>query len=118
MKFIPLLFVLLGVTPSAFAQSSPLIGPNDAAKYVGQTATVKGVVSADKASGKGNRFLNMGGAYPNQDFTGYIPTKNAGALSCIPSPLTGKTISITGPVQLYQGKPEIILQSCSQLKME
>ena len=34
---------------------------------------------------------------------------NAGALD-------GKTVVISGPVQLYQGRPEIILKSADQLK--
>jgi DNA/RNA endonuclease YhcR with UshA esterase domain len=32
------------------------------------------------------------------------------------SALKGKTADISGPVQLYQGKPEIILNSADQLK--
>ncbi len=32
--------------------------------------------------------------------------------------LTGKTVEITGPAELYKGKPEIILKESGQLKAE
>jgi hypothetical protein len=34
---------------------------------------VRGLVVAVFTSKKGNTFLNFGGKYPNQTFTGYIP---------------------------------------------
>jgi hypothetical protein len=119
-KAIALFFALMVVVPSAFAQSAgspPFVNPNDTPKYVGQTVAVRGIVSADTTSRRGNRFLNMGGAYPNQAFTGFIPAQSANAFSGVPS-LGGKTITITGPVQLYQGRPEIVINSPSQLKGE
>ena len=30
--------------------------------------------------------------------------------------LEGKTVAISGPVQLYQGRPEIVLKSATQIK--
>jgi DNA/RNA endonuclease YhcR with UshA esterase domain len=30
--------------------------------------------------------------------------------------LEGKTVTISGPVQLYQGRPEIVLKSAAQLQ--
>ena len=59
----------------------------------------------------------MGGTYPNQAFTGWIPTKNAGTFSVVPN-VTGKTCSITCQVQPYKGKPEIVLNSPSQVRCE
>src|SRR5437016_12748539 len=38
----------------------------EAAKHVGETATVTDKVDGVHQSGKGNIFLNMGGKYPNQ----------------------------------------------------
>ena len=44
-----------------------------AAQYVGKNVEVRGLVVAVYTSKKGNTFLNFGGKYPNQTFTGYIP---------------------------------------------
>jgi hypothetical protein len=114
LKTVALLFALIGVVRPAFAETPVKTIPPEEA---GQLVTVKGVVSADTTSGRGNRFLNMGGTYPNQAFTGWIPTKNAGAFSVLPN-VTGKTCSITGQVQTYKGKPEIFLNSPSQVRCE
>jgi hypothetical protein len=117
-KMIALLFGLIGIAPVAFAEAPvKTIPPEEASNYHGQLVTVKGVIEADTTSGRGNRFLNMGGTYPNQAFTGWIPSKNAGAFSVLPN-VTGKTCGITGQVQPYKGKPEIILNSPSQVKCE
>ena len=86
----------------------------DAAKHVGETATVTGRVDSFHQSGKGNIFLNMGGAYPNQAFTAFIP---AGSAAQFPNAqqYDGKTVAVTGKIQLYKGKPEIIVNSPSQI---
>jgi DNA/RNA endonuclease YhcR with UshA esterase domain len=86
----------------------------EAAKHVGETATVTGRVDSFHQSGKGNIFLNMGGAYPNQAFTAFIP---AGSASQFPNAqqYDGKTVAVIGKIQLYKGKPEIIVNSPSQI---
>lgn len=118
MKILALLFVFVGISPSALAQSGPkIISSDDVGRYLGQTIIVKGVVSADVTSRNNNRFLNMGGVYPNQAFTGYIPSKSASLFSGVPS-LTGKTICISGLLKPYRGKPEIIMETSSQLNVE
>jgi hypothetical protein len=50
----------------------------EAAKHVGETATVTDRVDGVQHLGKGNIFLNMGGKYPNQAFTAFIPSSSAG----------------------------------------
>ena len=88
----------------------------DAWMYVGQNVAVEGVVTAVSTSRKGNTFINFGGVYPNQCFTGWIsagPDRDAPLDS-----LKGRKIKITGTVQLYQGKPEIRIQSRSQIVEE
>jgi hypothetical protein len=84
LKTVALLFALIGVVPAAFAEAPvKTIPPEEAPNFHGQLVTVKGVVSADTTSGRGNRFLNMGGTYPNQALTGWIPTRTlAHFLSC------------------------------------
>jgi DNA/RNA endonuclease YhcR with UshA esterase domain len=65
-------------------------------------------------SGKGNIFLNMGGKYPNQAFTAFIPAASAGQFSQ-PQQYEGQTVAVSGKITLYRGKPEIIVNSPSQI---
>ena len=46
----------------------------EAAKHVGEIATITDKVDGVHQSGKGNIFLNVGGKYPNQAFTAFIPS--------------------------------------------
>jgi DNA/RNA endonuclease YhcR with UshA esterase domain len=56
----------------------------------------------------------MGGAYPNQAFTAFIPSGSAGQFSN-PQQYEGKTVSVSGKIQLYKGKPEIVVTSPTQI---
>jgi hypothetical protein len=118
MRTIALLFAFMAVLPAARAEAPvKTISPEEAVNHYGKLVTVKGIISADTTSGRGNRFLNMGGAYPNQAFTGWIPSKSAGAFSVVPN-VTGKACAIADEVQPYKGKPEVVLNSPSQVRCE
>jgi DNA/RNA endonuclease YhcR with UshA esterase domain len=65
-------------------------------------------------SGKGNIFLNMGGNYPNQTFTAFIPSASAAQFPN-PHQYEGQTVAVSGKITLYHGKPEIIVNSPSQI---
>ena len=106
------LFALISVA-SIIAQSSNYTAV-EAAKHVGETATITGAVDGVHQSGKGNIFLNMGGKYPNQAFTAFIPSSSAAQFSN-PQQYEGKTVSVSGKISLYKGKPEIIVNSPSQI---
>ena len=86
----------------------------EAAKHVGETATITDRVDGVHQSGKGNIFLNMEGKYPNQAFTAFIPSSSAGQFSQ-PQQYEGRTVSVSGKITLYHGKPEIIVNSRSQI---
>ena len=101
-----------------FAQTSTVIPDTEAEKHIGQDVTVEGIVTAVATSRKGNTFINFGGVYPNQTFTGWIPAGTPLATdSSIPT-LQGKNIKITGRIELYRGKPEIRVLSKSQITEE
>jgi hypothetical protein len=76
------------------------------------------ITNLSYTSKKGNTFLNFGGKYPNQTFTGYLPAGSELAGDRWTVTLQGKVIGITGTVELYQGKPEIKVMSRSQIKGE
>lgn len=109
---LPLICVALAV-----AQAPPNYAPEEAAKHVGETATVTGKVDGFHQSGKGNIFLNMGGKYPNQAFTAFIPSASAAQFSN-PQQYEGRTVAVSGKITLYHGKPEIIVTSPAQISVK
>jgi hypothetical protein len=97
------------------AQSSNYT-PQDAAKHVGETCTIIGTVDGFKQS-KGRIFLDMGGRYPNQAFTAYIPPESAAQFADA-AKYEGRTISVSGTITLYKGRPEIKVNSPSQITVK
>ena len=59
-------------------------------------------------------FLNLGQAYPNDEFTAVIWGEDRAEFGK-PETLAGQRICVTGPLTLYRGKPEMILTDASQL---
>ena len=109
--------IAAAIAALAIAQTPPTYTPAEAAKHVGETATVTGKVDGFHQSGKGNIFLNMGGAYPNQAFTAFIPSGSAAQFANAQQ-YEGKTVSVSGKIQLYKGKPEIIVTSSGQISAQ
>jgi DNA/RNA endonuclease YhcR with UshA esterase domain len=105
------------IAASAIAQAPATYSATEAAKHVGETATVTDKVDGVHQSGKGNIFLNMGGKYPNQTFTAFIPSGGAAQFTNAQQ-YDGKTVSVSGKIQLYKGKPEIIVNSPSQISAQ
>jgi len=100
------------------AQTAVVVSDTQAAQYIGQNVTVEGVVTAVSTGPKGNAFINFGGVYPNQTFTGWIPAGSPLASDPSLQLLQGKTVKITGMIELYHGKPEIKIMSKDQLVSE
>src|SRR6202022_3603391 len=111
-------FFFLSLALHVGAQDLPVIKDSEAAQYVGKNVEVRGLVVAVYTSKKGNTFLNFGGKYPNQTFTGYIPAGSELAGDRWTVTPQGNVIGITGTVELCQGKPEIKVMSRSQIKGE
>jgi hypothetical protein len=96
------------------AQAPPNYTAAEAAKHVGETAMITDRVDGVHQSGKGNIFLNMGGKYPNQAFTAFIPSASAAQFPQ-PQQYEGRTVAVSGKITLYKGKPEIIVTSLGQI---
>jgi DNA/RNA endonuclease YhcR with UshA esterase domain len=105
----------LAVTPALAQTATPTVTPADAKAHVGQTVTVEGAVSDVHTVGTGVTFIDLGGRYPDNAFTAVIFAADAGKFPNV-SALNGKTVDITGPVQLYKGTPEILLNDAAQIK--
>ena len=110
------LLTVFAVLCAACAQTSNYTAV-EAAKHVGETATITGRVDGVQHWGKGNIFLNMGGKYPNQAFTAFIPSASAAQFSN-PQQYEGRTVAVSGKITLYKGKPEIIVNSPSQINVK
>lgn len=91
------------------ARAQSVVGPDQAAAHAGGTVTVEGVAAIATAP-SGATIITLG----SKDFTAVILPSSAGLFRGLGA-LSGKTVDITGTVQMFQGKPEIILNSPSQI---
>src|SRR5215471_10717102 len=112
LSFLEFLFTTSLSSPT---RADTTVSAYDAWMYVRQNVAVEGVVTAVSTSKRGNTFINFGGVYPNQTFTGWIPAGTPLASDRSIQSLQGKKIKITGLVELYRGKPEIRILSKSQI---
>jgi DNA/RNA endonuclease YhcR with UshA esterase domain len=108
------LFLTLGPTVRLAHAQQAVIRDSEAASYIGKTVTVAGMVASVHVARSGITFLNFSEAYPNQTFTAVI---FQAASSRFPNAQQweGQRVHVTGKVQLYRGKPEIVLSESSQL---
>jgi DNA/RNA endonuclease YhcR with UshA esterase domain len=115
-----LLAIALAVGPEPARADSTTISPTAAINHVGESVTVCGVVASAKFAERTNRqptFLNFGTPYPNQVFTAVIWGSNRGRFAYPPETLEGQTICVSGKVELYKGKAEIIVSTPAQIKV-
>src|SRR6476661_4186900 len=98
------------------ADEQLVIKDSEAIQYVGQKAEVRGLVVSVTVSPLGTAFINFGKEYPNQTFAGFIAAGSKMAAEEGLAMLQGKIISITGIIELNQGKPEIKVTSLDQIK--
>lgn len=110
-----ILLALLVAAVAALAMAqTPVYTAADAAKHVGEIATITDKVNSVHQSEKGNIFLNLGGQNPNQILTAFIPS-NIAADFPNPQQYEGKTVAVSGKITLSHGKPEIIVSNFSQI---
>src|SRR5579859_1572048 len=83
--------------------------PTEAAKHIGEQATVEGTASVYVTKG-GTAFIDLGGSGRSAPFTGVIFMDKASAVPNVTS-YNGKTVDISGTIKEYRGKPEIIISS-------
>lgn len=109
--------VLALVALSAFGQQKPVYSDAEAAKHVGEEATVTGKVVNVSTSGKGTTFLNFGGRYPNETFGGVIFASKTEAVGDVKQ-YEGKDVSITGRIEMSPSqKPQIVINTADQIKL-
>jgi hypothetical protein len=117
MKIKTLLPLLTLVCAASIIAQSSNYPAREAAKHVGETATITDTVDSVHQMPGNNIFLNMGGKYPNQAFTAFIPSVSAAQFPN-PQQYEGRTVAVSGKITLDKGKPEIILSSPSQISVK
>jgi opacity protein-like surface antigen len=117
-KLLLIMALLVGLFSFAYAQET--ISPEDAAKFIGQQKTVCGTVASAHYDAKSKcTLLNLDKPSPNPLFTAYIGGSDRGKFEKPPEELFyGKAICVTGMIELYQGRPEIIVKDPSQIKVK
>lgn len=128
--FLSIAYALENITPSPQYRilgpiSSPAqetISPEDAAKYIGQQKTVCGkVASAHYAAIISNQptSLHLDKPYPHQIFTILIWGSDRSKSEKPRETLYfGKEICVTGMIQSYRGRPEIVVKEPGQIKVK
>lgn len=113
------LSAILGLLLCLTARSSDdllVIKDSEAVQYIGKNVDVCGFVVSVTTSPLGTAFINFGAEYPNQTFAGFIAAGSTMATDQRISTLPGKTICISGIIELYEGKPEIKVLLPDQIK--
>lgn len=106
---------LLAVT--AFAQQKPTFPDAEAAKHVGEEATVIGKVFTVSKSAKGMTFLNFGDRYPRHTFSGIVFARDEAAAGDMKQ-YEGKDVALTGKIEAApDGKPQIVIKAADQIKL-
>jgi DNA/RNA endonuclease YhcR with UshA esterase domain len=113
-----LIFAFLIWVAQAIAQQE-YVNPIDAHKYIGMEKTVCGTVAsatyAVRTKGRPT-FLNLDQPYPNQIFTVLIWGSDRNKFQNPPeSSFRGKRICVTGMIEEFRGKAEIIVRSPDQI---
>jgi DNA/RNA endonuclease YhcR with UshA esterase domain len=111
-------WIALVASLGAAATQAAVISASAAASHAGQAVTVEGQVSEVHTARSGKEtFIDIGGAYPNQAFTAVIFQPSMAAVGDVGG-LAGKTVDVSGTVQTFQGKPEVIVTSRAQIRVK
>jgi micrococcal nuclease len=116
MKMI-LTMALLSAAPLLEVDTIPAAQAKD---HIGETGTVCGRVADARYQETGSHvtFLNFDKAYPNHTFTAFIPAQNRGKFDAPEKKLKDKDVCVTGKIEEYRGKPEIIVTEPAQLRAQ
>src|SRR5581483_7318618 len=109
-----------------FAAALPVIAADpipaaEAKDHIGQTATVCGKVADTRyleSSQRRPTFLNFDAKYPNHTFTAVIFGDDRAKFGAPEKDYLEKTICVTGKIEEYNKKPQVVLTSPEQVKAE
>ncbi len=101
-----LTFMILSLPVARSAEVEKPIPAKEAAKHVGETASVTGKVDGVRTLDSGMTLVNLDGRYPDQACTIVVRPQHAKAVGDL-SGLDGKTVTVRGTITDYKGKPQI-----------
>ena len=105
-----------GLLLVAAPASAAVYTNTEAATHVGEQATVQGRVTGVHLSTRGTLFLNFGLPFPSSNFVAMVPATDAAKFGD-PNQYKNKTVQVSGKIQMYQEKPEIVMHGADQLKV-
>jgi hypothetical protein len=114
-----LAIVAFALSPLAARAAS--YAADDAVRHVGESATVCGTVDSGSYAARSRgqpTFLDFGGRYPHEAFVALIWGHDRAAFGAPERTLLGKRVCVTGKIERYRGKPEIIVRSPTQLTQD
>jgi hypothetical protein len=118
MKKIFTLIAFIGFIHLCNAQA---LTPEEAAKHVGDNVKVCGKIFGGRffeTSNNSPTLLNMGAAFPASPITIMITLEVRNKLGYVPEiQLKEKNICVTGKVELYKGKTEIVVRDLAQMQI-
>jgi len=119
-KLMFLVAVLMGLVILQIYYVQETITPYQAANFIGQQRTVCGTVASAHVAAESKEqptFISLDKPYPNQVFTVLIWASDRSKFEKPPETLyPKKEICVTGMIQSYQGKAEIVVKDPGQIK--
>lgn len=113
-----LVAAMMPLASAASLAAAVEMAPEDAARHVGEAATICGIVESARYAERSTKqptFLNLGKPYPNQSFTVVIFAGDRAKFGTPEITLMKKRVCATGVISLFQGRAEMKLQDPSQL---
>jgi DNA/RNA endonuclease YhcR with UshA esterase domain len=118
MKFI---FSFILLFSFSFTRAQQQVKLEDIASHIGDSVTVTGKVYGIKyfeAAKASPTLLNIGATYPNQLLTVVIYGEDRKRMELDPEKtFANADLSVTGKVELFKGKPQIVITDKSQLSV-
>jgi DNA/RNA endonuclease YhcR with UshA esterase domain len=114
MKMIKLVFTITMLLQGAIAFSQS-VSPDSAKYHEGSLTTICGKVYGTHAGQNGILKLNFGADYPDNTFTAVVFADDASKFKKAEE-YKGKEICVTGKIQIYKGKAEVVLKEANQLR--
>jgi micrococcal nuclease len=97
--------------------SNQVVSWTAASNYVGQYLTVEGTVVYTFVDSRGDTFLDFHNPYQGY-FYAVIFASETGSFRCSPASFyLNKDVRVTGEISTYNGSPQIIVNSPSQIQV-
>jgi DNA/RNA endonuclease YhcR with UshA esterase domain len=104
-------------TPQWLTARNQVVSWTQTSNYVGQYLTVEGTVVYTFVDSRGDNFLDFHNPYQGY-FAVVIFSSDTGSFRCSPASFyLNKDVRVTGIISMYNGSPQIIVNSPSQIEV-